>query len=65
MRMNYLKEHKKGLYTELMVKGTLTEHLQETEKLAQKRLEQIVTKLAEQNQVNEKMKQENQMHGLD
>ncbi len=26
LRLDYLKEHKKGLYTELMINGTLPDH---------------------------------------
>ena len=27
LRLNYLKEHKRGLYTELLINGTLKQHL--------------------------------------
>ena len=61
MREKYLKEHKRGLYEELMLDGKMEEHLGEIEEIAQKRLKHIIKELAEKNQVNEKMKAMNQM----
>lgn len=56
-----LKEYKRGLYEELMIDGKMEEHLGEIEQTAQKRMKQIITSLAEKNQITEKMKRENQM----
>ncbi|MCI8587313.1 MAG: TnpV protein [Clostridia bacterium] len=61
MREKFLKEHKKGLYEELMLDGKVEEHLGEIEETAQKRLKQIIKNLAEKNKVNEQMKQTDQM----
>lgn len=61
MRENFLKEYKRGLYEELMLDGKMEEHLGEIEQTAQKRMKQIITSLAEKNQITEKMKRENQM----
>lgn len=61
MREKFLKEHKRGLYEELMLDGKMEEHLGEIEQTAQKRMKQIITSLAEKNQITEKMKRENQM----
>ena len=61
MRLNYLKNNNKGLYTELMIKGELTNHLLEVENQAQKRLDQIIQQLAKKNKVNEEMKEKDQM----
>lgn len=61
MRENFLKEYKRGLYEELMIDGKMEEHLGEIEQTAQKRMKQIITSLAEKNQITEKMKRENQM----
>ena len=61
MREKFLKEHKRGLYEELMLDGKMEEHLGEIEQIAQKRMKQIITSLAEKNQITEEMKRENQM----
>ncbi len=50
-----------GLYTELMMKGTLTQHLVEIEKSALSRMELIIKQLAKQNKVDEQMKAQDQM----
>lgn len=47
MREKFLKEHKRGLYEELMLDGKMEEHLGEIEQTAQKRMKQIITSLAE------------------
>ena len=31
LRLNYIKNYKRGLYTELMINGTLSKHLAESE----------------------------------
>ena len=61
MRLNYLKEHKKWLYTDLMLDCKLEDHLGEIEMAAQSRVKQIIEKLAKDNGVNEEMKANNQM----
>lgn len=45
-RLNYIKEYKRGLYAELMMVGTLTKHLSEIDKTANKRVNEIITKMA-------------------
>ena len=61
LRLNYLKEHKRGYYTELMLTGKLLEHLASIDEDANKRISYIVSKLAEAEGVNEELKQSNQM----
>ena len=61
MREKFLKEHKRGLYEELMLDGKMEEHLGEIEETAQSRLKLIIKQLAEKFKVNEKMKADNQM----
>lgn len=61
LRLNYLKEHKRGYYTELMLTGELLEHLAGIDEDANKRISYIVSKLAETEGVNEELKQSNQM----
>ena len=64
MRLTFLKEHKKGLYTELMMDGKMEEHLGEIEQTSQMRVKQIIKQLAEKFKVNEEMKQSNQMEWI-
>ena len=61
LRNNYLKEHKRGLYTELMINGTLTEHLIDIDKTATARVKNIVDKLAKTENVNEDLKSREQL----
>ena len=61
MRRTYLKEHRSGTYSEMLLTGTLMQHLSEIEERAQMMFENLMTSLAEQNNVTEQMKSENQM----
>lgn len=61
LRLNFLKEHKKGLYTELMIKGTLSKHLAEIEKSATERVALIIKQLVEAENINEDLKSRNQL----
>jgi hypothetical protein len=61
MRMQYLEEHRPGLYTRLILSGRLMEHLQEIEETAQTRLETIMDSLKKTNGVTEELKATNQM----
>ena len=61
MRETFLKEHKKGLYEELMLDGKMEKHLGEIEELAKNRIKEIIMNLAMKNKVNEELKQKDQM----
>ena len=61
LRLNYLKEHHKGLYTELMLKGTLFKHLEDIEKAATERIDLIINQLAKSESINEDLKSSNQL----
>ena len=61
MRRDYLEKNRPGLYTRMILGGTLMEHLQEIEATAQTRLETIMESLKEQNEVTEELKATNQM----
>ncbi|MBQ3427525.1 MAG: TnpV protein [Clostridia bacterium] len=56
MRRTYLKNHRKGLYTAMLVKGTLLQHLEDTNKEATAMVERIVSKLAQTEGVTEELK---------
>ena len=61
LRLNYLKDFKRGLYTELMINGELSNHLASIDEDATKRVLDIISKLAEAEGIDEKLKQDNQM----
>ena len=61
LRLNYIKENKKGLYTEFMIKGTLSKHLADIENAANKRIGLIVKQLAKSENVDEDLKSNNQL----
>ena len=56
MRLNYLKEHHKGLYTVMLLNGTLMDHLHEVDKAAYMRLEQMMPEMMGKAGITEKMK---------
>ncbi len=61
MRRSYLKEHRKVLYTNLTVSGTLFEHLAEIDRSSNERIENIVSAMAKQENVTEALKVTDQM----
>lgn len=61
LRLNYLKEYKKGLYTELIINGKLYDHLAYIDEDATKRVSDIINKLVEAEGIDENLKQANQM----
>ena len=46
MRLRFLKEHKRGLYTELLLENKLTEHLKSIDDIAIKRIKQYIKEIA-------------------
>ena len=61
MRRNYLKEHRKILYTNYVMEGTLFKHLSEIDQAYNERMEIIVSAMAEQEGVTEALKAADQM----
>ena len=61
LRDSFLKEHKRGLYTELMINGTLTDHLIDIDKTTTSRVNNIINKLAKVENVNEDLKSREQL----
>ncbi len=56
MRRSYLKEHRKALYTNFVVEGTLFKHLAEIDQACNERMEVIVLAMAKQENVTEALK---------
>ena len=61
MRRSYLKEHRKILYTNYVVEGTLFKHLAEIDQACNERIEIIVSAMSEQEDVTEALKAADQM----
>ena len=61
MRRNYLKNHRKGLYINLLTSGKLSAHLAEIDRTANDRLEFLSKQVAKAEGVTEQLKAENQM----
>ena len=50
-RLNYIKNHKKGLYAELVMNGELSKHLAEIDKVANERLDIIIQAMAKKENI--------------
>ena len=61
MRLNYLQEHRPGLYTRLILSGKLYEHLTEIDQTSRRRIEQIISRMAWADGADEKLKAMDQM----
>ena len=61
MRKCYLKEHRPVLYSNLLLSGKLVQHLAETDKACEERMELLTRQMAKQEGVNELLKATNQM----
>ena len=48
-RLRYLKEYNKGLYTELLMTGKLTEHLKEIDLNSEQKVHSIIQDMAKKN----------------
>ena len=56
MRLTYLKNSRRSLYSALMITGKLTEHLEETDRTAKEQIQTIVEKMAKTEGITEVMK---------
>ena len=56
MRLEYLKEHRKGRYTNLLSEGTLNQRLYEIDVEAKQMVESIITCLATKRGIDEDLK---------
>lgn len=60
-RKRYLKEHRKGTYNAMLLQGTLTQHLIDTNAAAMDMLESLVKQMAKGEGVTERLKKQDQM----
>ena len=61
LRLNYLKEHKRGLYTELLISGTLKQHLIEIDEITTSKVNELIKQLAEVEHIDENLKEHQQI----
>ena len=61
LRLTFLKEHKQVLYQELLLNNKLHEHLVITDEEANKKVNSLIKQFAEQENVNEELKANNQL----
>ena len=61
LRFNYLRKHREALYTIMFMEETLNPHLEEIDRQAQEMEQYLISQLAQQEGVTERLKAENQM----
>ena len=61
LKLEYMKKHQLGLYSDLILSGTLPEYLIEIDKTANERVYRIINELAEKENIDENLKQNNQL----
>lgn len=61
LRLDYLKNFNKGLYTELLIDGNLKQHLLDIDESANERLQLLIKQFAESENINEYLKEHHQM----
>ena len=61
MRETYLKENRKGLWSVMLLNGTLPAHLREIDETANRRLEQMMSELTAQAGITEALKERDPM----
>ena len=61
MRKRFLKEHRRGTYNGMLLKGTLTQHLIETNEVAQDMMDKLVKEMATAEGVTEAIKRRDQI----
>lgn len=61
LRHSYLRDHREGVYTGMLMKGTLNAHLEEVDRQASEMEQQLVSQRAQQENVTEQLKAENQL----
>ena len=61
MRKCYLKEHRRVLYTNLLVTGKLGKHLAQIDEACEERMDLLIRQMAKQESVTESLKASDQM----
>lgn len=61
IRKRFLQDHHKGYYTALLLRGKLTEHLNQIDDAANTRMDFLVSQMRKQQHINETLKARNQL----
>ena len=61
LRLEYIKKYKLGLYFDLFVNDNLNEYLHNIDTTVIEKVQKLITELAEKDNINEGLKQNNQM----
>ena len=61
LRLQYIKKYKLGLYFDLFINDNLNEYLHDIDITVMEKVQSLIKKLAEKENINEKLKQDNQM----
>ena len=61
LRLNYIKKYKLGLYFDLLVNDNLNEYLHNIDTTIMEKVQKLITELAEKENINEQLKENNQM----
>ena len=61
MRKCYLKDHRRVLYTNLLVTGKLGKHLAQIDEACEERMDLLIRQMAKQESVTESLKASDQM----
>ena len=61
MRKSYLENHRRGIYSGLLLSGKLKEHLLMIQEQAEERFDLLIEQMAKQEGVTEQLKAQNQM----
>ena len=61
LRRTFLREHRDGIYTGMLLNGTLNSHLEEVDRQAQKMLDDLTEQMKALNGGTEQLKAEDQM----
>lgn len=61
LRLEYIKKYKLGLYFDLLMNDNLNEYLHEVDTTVMEKVQKIIKKLAEKENISEELKQDNQI----
>ena len=65
MRWRYLKEHRRAIYSQLVLSDKLAGHLEEIDQSANEMMERLIKDMAERQGVTERLKAENQLRWVE
>ena len=60
-RKNYLKKHRSGIYTGMLLSGELNAHLEEADRTATEMAERLISEMAKREGITEQLKTSDQM----